>query len=115
MNLSDALQALLAVCSILALVVVGNSNIKKQVISDLQALVMSHEQTINILKEENTKLRKDSADKEAQFQKDREEKDKRIQALEETIDGYSELVRKGHLLGSSGTRSRNRSASSETA
>jgi hypothetical protein len=94
LNLSDYLQALLAVCSIAALVVVGNSNIKKQVISDLQSLVMAHEQTINTLKEENTKLRSDSA-----------KKDERICALEETIDGYSELVRKGHLLGSSGTRS----------
>jgi hypothetical protein len=104
LNLSDALQALLAVCSILALVVVGNSNIKKQVISDLQALVMAHEQTINKLKEENTNLRKDSA-----------AKDERICALEETVDGYSELVRKGYLLGGGWPRGRNRSTPSETA
>ena len=103
MKLSDYLQALLALCSITAIVVVGRSNIKKQIISDLQALVLAHEQTINRLKLENLQLQQDSA-----------EKDGRIRALEETIDGYSELVREGYLSGSSGSRSRNRSTSPKT-
>ena len=103
MKLTDSVEVLLAVCSIAAIIVVGRSNIKKQVISDLQALVLAHEQTINQLKLENIQLRQDSA-----------EKDERILALEETIDGYSDLVRKGYLTGDSGTRGRNRSASSKT-
>ena len=44
---------------------------------------------------------------------DSSDKDSRILALEETIDGYSELVRAGHLAGGSGTRSRNRTTSSK--
>jgi len=103
MNLTDFLQILLAICSVTAIVVVGRSNIKKQIISDLQALVMSHEQTINRLKLENIQLRTDSS-----------EKDVRICALEETIDGYSELVRQGYIAGGSGARGRNRSASAKT-
>lgn len=103
MSAKDFLEVMTFVCSIAAVVVVGRSNIKKQVISDLQALVLAHEQTINQLKLENIELHKDN-----------EEKDGRITALEETIDGYSELVRQGHLLGGSGARSRNRSASSKT-
>jgi len=98
MSAKDFLEILTLVCSLAAVVVVGRSNIKKQVISDLQALVMAHEQTINRLKLENIQLRQDST-----------EKDERICALEETIDGYSELVRAGYLAGSSGARSRNRS------
>lgn len=103
MSFSNYLQVLLTLVSVAAVVVVGRSNIKKQIISDLQALVMAHEQTINRLKLENIQLRNDSADK-----------DNRIQALEETIDGYSELVRAGHLAGSSGPRSRNRTTSTKT-
>jgi cell division protein FtsL len=103
MKLTDYVQFLLALCSITAIVVVGRSNIKKQIISDLQALVLAHEQTINRLKLENLQLQQDSA-----------EKDGRIRALEETIDGYSELVRAGYLAGSGGTRSRNRPASTKT-
>jgi hypothetical protein len=82
--------------------VVGRSNIKKQIISDLQALVLAHEQTINQLKLENIQLRNDSA-----------EKDDRIGALEDTIDGYSELVRQGYIPGGSGSRGRNRPTSSK--
>lgn len=107
MTLSDFVEVLLAICSIAAVTVVGHSNIKKQVISDLQALVMAHEQTINKLKEENAEVK-------AAWAKDSKAKDERIRVLEETVDGYSELVRKGHLLGSSGTRSRNRSTTTET-
>lgn len=103
MKLTDYVQVLLALVSVTAIVVVGRSNIKKQIISDLQALVLAHEQTINRLKLENLQLQQDMA-----------EKDGRIQALEETIDGYSELVREGYLAGSSGTRSRNRSTSAKT-
>lgn len=103
MKLTDFVEVLLAVVSIAAIVVVGRSNIKKELISDLQALVLAHEQTINRLKLENIQIRKDN-----------DEKDERIAALEETIDGYSELVRAGYLAGSSGTRSRNRSTSAKT-
>lgn len=98
MKLDNYVQVLLAMISITAVVVVGRSNIKKQIISDLQALVLAHEQTINQLKLENLQLQQDMA-----------EKDGRIQALEETIDGYTELVRQGHLSGGSGPRGRNRS------
>jgi len=98
MTVKDFLETLTFVTSIAIVVVVGRSNIKKQVISDLQALVMSHELTIKRLTEDNAALRADS-----------EKKDERICALEETIDGYSELVRAGYLAGSSGARSRNRS------
>lgn len=114
MALTDIVEVLLAVCSIATIVVVGKSNIKKQVISDLQALVLAHEQTINQLKLENIQLRKDNEDKEQQYLKDSEAKDERIRALEETIDGYSDLVRKGYLTGGSGSRSRNRSTSAKT-
>lgn len=103
MKLTDFAEILLAVCSIAAIVVVGRSNIKKQVIDDLKDLVLAHEQTINQLKLENIQLRKDNTDK-----------DERICALEETIDGYSDLVRKGYLLGSSGPRGRDRSTSAKT-
>lgn len=103
MPLSDYIQSVLAVCAICAVVVVGRSNYKKQVISDLQELALAHERTINQLKLENIQLRKDS-----------EEKDDRIRALEETIGGYSELVRAGYLLGSSGQGSGNRSAAAKT-
>jgi hypothetical protein len=103
MSAKDFLEALTFVCSIAAVVVVGRSNIKKQVISDLQALVMSHEETIKNLMRQNTQLKADS-----------EAKDERICALEETIDGYSELVRTGYLLGGNGPRSGNRPAASKT-
>lgn len=96
MDVKSFLEILTFVSSIAAVVVVGKSNIKKQVISDLQALVAAHEQTIN-------QLRKDSADK-----------DERIATLEDTIDGYSELVREGYLAGGSGPRGRNSTASSKT-
>ena len=99
MKLADYLQVLLALVSVTAIVVVGRSNIKKQIISDLQALVLAHEQTINRLKLENLQLQQEMA-----------EKDGRIQALEETVDGYSELVREGYLAGFSGARGRNRPA-----
>jgi len=107
MTISDFIEILLAVCSIAAVTVVGHSNIKKQIISDLQALVMAHEQTINKFKEENAEIK-------AAWAKDSKAKDERIRVLEETVDGYSELVRQGHLLGISGSGSRNRSASAKT-
>lgn len=104
MNIKNFLEILTFVCSIAAVVVVGKSNITKQVMSDLQALVMSHEKTINQLRQENVQLKADS-----------DKKDERICALEETIDGYSELVREGYLAGSYGTRSRNSPAPPKTA
>lgn len=81
MGTKDYLEVLMLVCSIAAVVVVGRDNIKKQTISDLQALVLAHEQTINVMKEREKK------------------KDERISALEETVDGYAELVRQGYLIG----------------
>lgn len=103
MKLQDLIEIILAAFTIGGMVVVGRSNIKKQTISDLKDLVLAHEQTINRLKLENIQLRADSA-----------EKDKRIYALEETIDGYSELVRAGYLAGSSGARSRDRTTTAKT-
>lgn len=93
MGVRDFLEILMLVVSITAVVAVGRNNIKKQVITDLQALVLSHQLTIENLK------------------KQLEEKDVRICELEETVDGYAELVRQGHLAGSGGSRGRNRSAS----
>jgi hypothetical protein len=91
----DYLETLMLIVSITSVVAVGRNNIKKQVITDLQALVLSHQLTIENLK------------------KQIEEKDVRICELEETVDGYAELVRKGHLPGSSGARGRNRPAPSK--
>jgi hypothetical protein len=88
----DYLETLMLIVSITAVVAVGRNNIKKQIITDLQALVLSHQLTIEKLK------------------KDNEEKDIRICELEETVDGYAELVRQGHLAGFGGPRSRNRPA-----
>lgn len=96
MGIRDYLEVLMFVCSIAAVVVVGRNNIKKQVITDLQALVVSHSLTIENLK------------------KQLEEKDVRICELEETVDGYAELVRQGHLAGFGGARGRNRPASAKT-
>lgn len=90
MGVRDFLEILMLVVSITAVVAVGRNNIKKQVITDLQALVLSHQLTIENLKKQN------------------EEKDIRICELEETVDGYAELVRQGHLAGLGGPRSRNR-------
>lgn len=114
MSIKDYLEVLTFVCSIAVVVVVGRSNIKKQVISDLQALVLAHEQTINQLKLENIQLRKDNEEAAQKAARDSAAKDERILALEETIDGYSDLVRKGYLLGSSGPRGRDRSTSTKT-
>jgi hypothetical protein len=114
MKLTDYVQVLLALVSITAIVVVGRSNIKKQIISDLQELALAHEQTINRLKLENIQLRADSEAAAKKAAEDSAQKDERICALEETIDGYSELVRAGYLAGSSGTPSRNRSTSTKT-
>lgn len=93
MGVRDYLEILMFIVSITAVVTVGRNNIKKQIITDLQALVLSHQLTIEKLK------------------KDNEEKDVRICELEETVDGYAELVRQGHLAGLGGPRSRNRPAS----
>ena len=103
MKLTDVAEITLAIFTIWGMISVGKSNIRKQLITDLQALVLAHEQTINSLKAENVRLRADSV-----------AKDERICALEETIDGYSELVRKGHLLGGSGPRSRNGATAPKT-
>jgi hypothetical protein len=92
----DYLEILMFIVSITAVVTVGRNNIKKQIITDLQALVLSHQLTIDKLKKEG------------------EEKDVRICELEETVDGYAELVRQGYLFGSSGTRSGNSSAAAKT-
>jgi len=96
MQPKDALDIIAYLVGIGTTVVVVRSNIKKQVISDLQALVETHEKTIKQLKQDNN------------------EKDTRISALEETVDGYSELVREGHLLGVDRTPSRNRPTATKT-
>ena len=96
MTLAAFLEILLAVCSLTAAVVVGRSSVKKHLIADLQALVLVHEQTIK------------------QMKKDGALKDERIRVLEETVNGYAELVRQGYLTGGSGPRSRNRSTSAKT-
>lgn len=100
--MADFLQALLAVCSIAAFVTVRRDTIRKKTISDLQALVLAHELTNQQQAHEMTQMR-------AELQK----KDERICALEETIDGYSELVRTGYLLGGSGEAGRNRPATTK--
>lgn len=99
MGVRDYLEVLMLACSITAVLVVGRNNIKKQIITDLQALVLSHQLTIDQL----TKDLAASKAREAQ-------KDERIAALEDIIDGRPNMVRQGHHSGSGGSRGRNRPA-----
>ena len=103
MQLKDFLEILTFVVSIAAVVVVGRSNIKKQVIADLQALVTSHQLKI----EELTKDLAASRDREAK-------KDQRIEALEDILDGRPELVRAGNHIGFDGQARGNRATAPKT-
>lgn len=96
MHPKDALDIVAYLVGIGTTVVVVRSNVKKQIIADQQAL-------IEVLQ-----------GKVENLEKDMEKKDERICYLEEVIDGYSELVREGHLSGQHGQGSGNRSASAKT-
>lgn len=97
MHGQNYLDYLAYACALSAAVTVGRANLKKHIIEDLKTLVLAHEKTI-------VQLKKDNADK-----------DERICALEETVDGYAELVREGHIAGGSGATSRNRATPSKIA
>lgn len=79
MPTKDVLDLLVYVSAIAVAITVGRTNIKKQTILDLQNLVTAQQQRITSLERELL------------------EKDSRICDLEETVDGYSELVREGYL------------------
>lgn len=96
MQPKDILDLLVFVSAVAVAVTVGSTNIKKQTIADLQALVQAHELTIANLKNENT------------------EQAEEIRELRETVDGYSELVRQGYLAGGNRQSSGNSSASTKT-
>lgn len=89
------LDILIGVAALTVALVVGRDNIKKRTIEDLQDLVEVLTLKIDSLEETVCKLRDENAE------------------LKETIDGYTELVRQGHLAGSGGPRSRNRTASTK--
>lgn len=90
------LDILVGVAALTVALVVGRDNIKKRTIEDLQDLVETL--TLKIVNLEKTvcQLRDENAE------------------LKETIDGYTELVRQGHLTGSSGSRGRNRATPAKT-
>lgn len=83
------------VCAVAAAVTVGRDSLKKRTIENLTRLVATLQTRIDVLEGEL------------------EDKNERICVLEETVDGYSELVREGHLVGSGGQGSRNRTATSK--
>lgn len=93
MHAKDFLDLLAVACALAVAVTVGRTNIKKQAIADLLAANAGLRERVDILE---VKL---------------QERDARIEHLEETIDGYAELVREGHLAGSNRKTSRNRTAS----
>jgi len=95
LKLTDFIEVLLAIFTIGGMVVVGRSNIRKQLITDLQSLVLAHEQTINKQKDEIVQVK-------AAWAADSTIKDERIRVLEETVNGYAELVRQGYLSGFGG-------------
>lgn len=87
MQLSDTLQVLTCVSALALAVTVGRTNIKRQTIKDLQTSNSALKLRVEILESENTKLKN------------------QVTELEETIDGYSELVRQGHVAGLHGASS----------
>jgi hypothetical protein len=96
MQPKDALDIVAYLVGIGTTVVVVRSNIKKQTIIDLQALVEVLQDKIEVL------------------EGDVENRDVRIQQLEETVSGYSELVREGYLSGIDRPPSRNRATATKT-
>lgn len=81
MQLNDALNILTGVSALSLAVTVGRSNLKQKTISDLVASNTALKNRVEVLEAEIL------------------DKDERIQVLEDTVDGYSELVRKGHVAG----------------
>jgi hypothetical protein len=96
MQLKNLLDILAAVVVVVTAVNVGRTNIKKRTIEDQKILIATLSTRVRVLEEEA------------------QEKDERICNLEEAIDGYTELVRQGHISGNSGSGSGNRSTSSKT-
>lgn len=90
------LDILVGVAAITVAVVVGQDNIKKRTITDLQDLVVVLTQKIDTLEETVNKYIEEN------------------QELKETIDGYTELVREGYLTGFGRPRGRNSSTSAKT-
>lgn len=96
MNVTNTiLDILVGVAALAVALTVGRDNIKKRTIAELKDLVEALEKKIDGLQKTVGKLREENAE------------------LKETIDGYSELVREGHLIGGSRSRGRNRSTAIE--
>lgn len=88
MQPKDALDIIAYLVGIGTTVVVVRSNVKKQIIEEQKLLIEAHEKTINQLK-------------------------KRVAYLEEVVDGYTDMVREGHLSGIDRPSSRNRTAATK--
>lgn len=91
-----ALNILTCVSALALAVNVGRSNIKRTTIADLMASNTALKERVDVLEAES------------------DLKDERILQLEETIDGYTELVRQGALARLDGTGSGNRPAHPKT-
>lgn len=96
MDIKDLFDIVAAVCVLATAVNVGRNNIKKRTIDDQKILIVTLTARVKVLEEAL------------------EEKDERICTLEETVDGYAEMVRQGYISGLRGTGSGNRPASSKT-
>ena len=92
----NILDILVGVAVLTVALVVGQDNIKKRTIRELQDLVKVLTRKIDTLEKTVDKLRDENVE------------------LKETIDGYTELVREGYLSGFRGSRSRNSSATTKT-
>ncbi len=90
------LDILVGVAALTVALVVGQDNIKKRTITELQDLVEVLTGKIDTLEKTVGKLRDENAE------------------LKDTIDGYTELVREGYLSGFGGPRGRNSSATTKT-
>lgn len=93
---STILDVLVGAAALAVALTVGRDNIKKRTIAELKDLVEALEKKIDGLQKTVSKLLNENTE------------------LKETIDGYSDLVREGHLVGSSRARSRNHSTTSQT-
>lgn len=88
MQTKDALDILVYVCAIAVAITVGRTNIKKQTIADLLALVQTHELTIESLKED--KARQDAVIRQ---------QNNKIVYLEGVVYGNTQLVQGGSVAG----------------
>ncbi len=95
MQAKNFLDIVAMACALAVAVTVGRNNLKKQTIADLQALCQTLKLKVDELRAEI------------------DQKDKRIEHLEDTVDGYAELVREGYLAGGHRQGGGNRSTSTQ--